>query len=107
LAERIVSFSVVNSQEHDLGHWASGAIKAFALTFRKKPRALEVTVAEIKVELPFTVQIPSNLGLSEAQQKQLQERFRNQLIEILSGGKADVIPAAKVEVVARVKNEVV
>jgi len=65
-------------------------------------------MAEIKVEIPFTVEIPWNFGLSEAQQKQLQERFRTRLIEILSGGQAaEAIPTAKVEVLARVKNQVV
>jgi hypothetical protein len=65
-------------------------------------------VAEIKVEIPFTVEIPSSLGLSEAQQQQLQERFRNQLIETLNAGQAaEAITTAKVEMVARVKNQVV
>jgi len=64
-------------------------------------------MAEVKIEIPFTVEIPSNLGLSEVQQKQLAEKFRNQLIETISGKQADVIPTAKVEVVARVKNQVV
>ena len=64
-------------------------------------------IAEVKIEIPFTVEIPSNLGLSEVQQKQLAEKFRNQLIETISGKQADVIPTAKVEVVARVKNQVV
>jgi len=42
-------------------------------------------MAEVKIEIPFTVEIPSNLGLSEVQQKQLAEKFRNQLIETISG----------------------
>ena len=57
---------------------------------------------EIKVE------IPSHLGLSEAQQKQLQEKFKNHLIDTLRGGQgAATLPDARIEVVAKVKNEVV
>ena len=59
-------------------------------------------MAEIKIE------IPSTLGLSEAQQKQLEEKFHNHLVETLSGGRsAAAMPQAKLEVVAKVKNEVV
>jgi hypothetical protein len=54
------------------------------------------------------VEIPSDLNLSEAQVKQLREKFRNHLIETLSGGQAaGVGHASKIEVVAKVKNEVV
>ena len=52
-------------------------------------------MAEIKI------QIPAELGLSDAQQRQLQEKFRNTLVESLSGAEAETVAARKAQVVPK------
>jgi len=79
-----------------------GALTNHQGGLEQRKRGKETKMSEVKVELP------SNLNLSEAQQKQLQEKFKNHLVEVLSGGKgAATVPHAKIDVVAKVKNEVV
>lgn len=59
-------------------------------------------MSEVKVE------IPSDLKLSEAQVKQLQDKFKHHLVEVLSGGQAGATGHhPKIDIVAKVKNEVV
>jgi hypothetical protein len=48
------------------------------------------------------IEIPKSLGISEEQQKQLQEKFANQLVETLRGTEtAEALAMAKAQVVPK------